>query len=96
MSRSGKAAALAVAFTIGSWAGAGLDASPAQRAHDVEVFEDGSGVQVIKGKVVETFPEGTFAWDCSEMGNRICGKRVVWLCATDAECEAEAVRKGER
>jgi hypothetical protein len=40
----------------------------------VEVYEDGSGVQYTPdGREIRTFPEGTFAWDCTTMGNQICG-----------------------
>lgn len=31
----------------------------------VTVYEDGSGVQ--------TFPAGTFTWNCQEQGNEVCG-----------------------
>ena len=66
------------------WA-AGVDDSPPPRPYEVEVYEDGSGVQYVEGREVKTFPEGTFAWDCSAMGNRICGSRVVQMKAEEGE-----------
>jgi hypothetical protein len=41
--------------------------------YDVVIEEDGSGTQYSGDREVRTFPEGTFAWDCRTMGNRICG-----------------------
>jgi hypothetical protein len=38
----------------------------------VETFEDGSGIQYIEDQEVRTFPVGTFAWDCTRMGNSEC------------------------
>ena len=52
-------------------------APPAPVAYFVEVEEDGSGTQYIRGERVATFPEGTFEWDCSAMGNRVCGAGMV-------------------
>lgn len=46
-------------------------------AYFVEVEEDGSGVQYIRGQKVATFPEGTFEWDCRAMGNGVCGAGMV-------------------
>lgn len=42
----------------------------------VDIEEDGSGTQYIRGHKVRTFPEDTFAWDCRTMGNRKCGPRT--------------------
>ncbi len=39
----------------------------------VRLHEDGSGDQLINGTTVRRFPAGTFAWDCSVMGNGLCG-----------------------
>lgn len=44
-------------------------AAPAPR---VEVFEDGSGILHLDGEQI-VLEDGTFAWDCTTMGNRICG-----------------------
>lgn len=42
--------------------------------YDVEIYEDGSGVQYdAYGQEVRTFPADTFWWDCTHMGNGICG-----------------------
>jgi hypothetical protein len=38
----------------------------------VVVYEDGAGVQYIGDQEVRTFPDGTFVWDCSKMGDRSC------------------------
>ena len=35
----------------------------------VTVFEDGSG----RGQDGTVYDEGTFAWDCATMGNKVCG-----------------------
>lgn len=65
------AAALVVGFTHTAL----TDEAPASEpvAYFVEVEEDGSGVQYIRGEKVATFPEGMFEWDCAAMGNRTCG-----------------------
>lgn len=39
----------------------------------VEVYEDGSGVQLVNGMPVRSFASDTFVWDCANMGNRQCG-----------------------
>jgi hypothetical protein len=42
----------------------------------VVIYEDGSGVQYSpNGQELRTFDEGTFVWECSTMGNRICGPK---------------------
>lgn len=49
--------------------------TPVQRHNsgDIVVEEDGSGVQYHGDTEVRTFPEDTFVWDCTTMGNRRCG-----------------------
>lgn len=48
------------------------DANP--DGYDVVIYEDGSGVQYdAYDDEVKTFPADTFVWDCTQMGNRICG-----------------------
>ena len=46
----------------------------------IEVFEDGSGVlQYVEGTDwhERTFPADTFTWDCSTMGNKVCGPETI-------------------
>lgn len=88
MTRSLIAAGLLLAaFSTGAIAGDALLNEPVQPVvvlsgptierndyTNVEVFEDGSGVQYVAGVATRTFPADTFAWDCAQMGNRSCGK----------------------
>ena len=39
----------------------------------IERYEDGSGREMLDGRVVRVFPEDTFPWDCTTQGNRRCG-----------------------
>lgn len=44
------------------------------KGHHIDFWEDGSGVRYdAHWNEVATYPEGTFHWDCTTMGNRICG-----------------------
>lgn len=46
--------------------------SEGARAQDIVIEEDGSGTQYSGDREIRTFPAGTFAWDCTTMGDRLC------------------------
>lgn len=62
---------------IGGWMNAAAvvtipPPAPIERT-EVQVYEDGSGVQYVAGQAIRSFPADTFAWDCRHMGNGRCG-----------------------
>lgn len=73
ITRRGYIVAVALAALLGFASHAVLPEPAPAPYTGVDVFEDGSGVQYVEGREVATFPEDTFAWDCTVQGNRICG-----------------------
>jgi hypothetical protein len=62
------------AVTLLALAGACSPGAGETSSTRVDVFEDGSGVQLVDGAVTHRFEDGTFTWDCMIHGNGVCGR----------------------